>query len=295
MRMARCSSLAALIMKLPPYSPKPSVSTPMPAIISPFPTLTEMVSVVDLDLVIMKLWMALIIHCLQVMANLDFLNPMIFCATFMCMLGAEVAISPESGEGEMDASLMITTEDGVGPFLFSIDGGTTFQESNLFDNLPAGDYDIVVTGSFDCLFETSITVPLCQMLIMAEVQNVTEDGASNGSIEITGSNGTPPYSYSIDGGQSFQASKVFNNLPVGSYNLLVQDAIGCSAATDTIIDLQVGLDDFILGYAMEVFPNPGDGLYRINVSGIQLGDPYLDFLVYDADGKMIQSGNLVSL
>jgi hypothetical protein len=43
--------------------------------------------------------------------------------------------------------LSIMTVDGIGPFLFSIDGGTTFQETSLYEALPAGEYTIVVKDS----------------------------------------------------------------------------------------------------------------------------------------------------
>jgi len=62
-------------------------------------------------------------------------------------------------------------------------------------------------------------------------------GQNNGSIIISQpAAGTPPYSYSINGGSSFQNNGNFENLSDGQYVVVVQDDMGCSA--DSIINLQ---------------------------------------------------------
>lgn len=43
------------------------------------------------------------------------------------------------------------------------------------------------------------------------------------------SGGTPPFTYSRDGGQTFQASPVFSNLSPDDYSLVARDAHGCTA------------------------------------------------------------------
>ncbi|MDG3583533.1 gliding motility-associated C-terminal domain-containing protein [Galbibacter pacificus] len=48
-----------------------------------------------------------------------------------------------------------------------------------------------------------------------------------GSIKITASGCAPPYNYSIDGGQTFFSSHLFENLKKGTYIILVKDAKGC--------------------------------------------------------------------
>ena len=49
------------------------------------------------------------------------------------------------------------------------------------------------------------------------------------------SGGTPPYVFSIDGGETFSAQSIFTHLEAGTYNIVVQDANGCEfEATETI-------------------------------------------------------------
>ncbi len=78
-----------------------------------------------------------------------------FCNT-VCNLSAEI-ISTASVNN--DGTLVINVVGGDGNYMYSIDGGSTFQSQNVFNNLPAGDYDIVVSSNDGvCLLEESATV-----------------------------------------------------------------------------------------------------------------------------------------
>lgn len=71
---------------------------------------------------------------------------------------------------------------------------------------------------------------------------------SLGSIEIFGvSGGTAPYQYSIDGGSSFDNELIFNNLDSGTYDIVVQDANGCtheeSHEIDSLVEPEVTLTE----------------------------------------------------
>ena len=215
-----------------------------------------------------------------------------FCATFVCMLGADITFTPESETGANDGSLMISTIDGIGPFQYSIDGGQTFQDNSVFDNLPAGDYSVVVTGDLDCRYEETVNVSLCAIMVLVEVENESAPNESDGNITVTGSNGMPPYQYSIDGGTTFQTSKEFPDLSAGMYDVVVQDALGCSTQLDTTLSVLVNTESQLLGYSMEVFPNPSEGLYRINVKGLNTNGPFLKYKVFDVNGRLIQENNL---
>jgi hypothetical protein len=48
-------------------------------------------------------------------------------------------------------------------------------------------------------------------------------GDATGEIEITASGGTPPITYSVDGGSSFQAGNQFVGLTSGTYEIRVKD------------------------------------------------------------------------
>lgn len=56
--------------------------------------------------------------------------------------------------------LIISATGGTGTYMYSIDGGMTFQSSNTFMIDMDGDYPIVVTDSNDCIDESMITLTL---------------------------------------------------------------------------------------------------------------------------------------
>ena len=55
--------------------------------------------------------------------------------------------------------------------------------------------------------------------------------ANSGTIVVTGSGGTVPYTFSINNGTNYQASNTFNNLPAGTYQIRVNDTNGCESRT----------------------------------------------------------------
>jgi type IX secretion system substrate protein/SprB-like repeat protein len=215
-----------------------------------------------------------------------------FCATFECILGADFSTSPESEAGSADGVIMITALNGNGPFQYSIDGGANFQSSNIFNNLPGGDYDVVVTDGSGCTYEETVTVGVCALDIMAEVTNESSDGANDGEFTVTVTNGSPPYQYSIDDGGTFQSSPTFSGLAANTYTVVAEDANGCRTDLEIVIDFDVAINDLNFGYLIELFPNPTEGMSRINVKGLNQGSVFLKYNVYDVNGHLIQASQL---
>ncbi|MFD2246779.1 Ig-like domain-containing protein [Pontibacter ruber] len=56
-------------------------------------------------------------------------------------------------------------------------------------------------------------------------------GSSTGKVTLKANNGVAPFSYSLNGGSTFQSSATFDNLAAGTYSALVKDATGCVSAT----------------------------------------------------------------
>ena len=74
------------------------------------------------------------------------------------------------------------------------------------------------------------------------------DRSNNGQISLEGSSGEPPYLYNLDGG-AFGTTRNFENLPVGTYQVGVQDADGCESFTEVeiteVTGVEIKLPDFI--------------------------------------------------
>lgn len=130
-----------------------------------------------------------------------------------------------------DGQITINVSNGSTPYQYSIDGGSTFQSSNLFSNLIGGSYNIVVTDASGCSSIETATVPIGTGVL--SVTSTTSDptcNANDGSIVVNATGGSTPYTFSNDNGSTFNAGTApytFNNLAIGTYNLIVKDVNGC--------------------------------------------------------------------
>lgn len=123
----------------------------------------------------------------------------------------------------------ILASGGTPPLQFSIDGGNIFQDSNMFPDLEAMNYDVVVRDNAGCVF------PYGNVLVGSEGGAVFDDvviedakcDGSNGIITIFASEGTPPLEYSINNGIDWSPEPEFSGLPQGPYQLSIMDFFGC--------------------------------------------------------------------
>ena len=117
---------------------------------------------------------------------------------------------------------------------YSIDGGTTYQASNVFIGLAPGTYTIDIkytkpTHECDYQIVVTITEPTPLLGQSQIVQQLT--CTSLGSIQAIGvSGGTSPYQYSING-TTFFSTNVFSNLAAGTYTIIIKDANNCIVTT----------------------------------------------------------------
>lgn len=115
---------------------------------------------------------------------------------------------------------------GTGGYSYSIDGGTLYQPSGLFENLVAGTYTLSVKDKDGCVANTttSITTPT-ELKVTAVITNEI-CGLKNGSITLNANGGTGALQYSLDGAV-FQTTPTIGSLSAGIYKPLVKDANGC--------------------------------------------------------------------
>ncbi|MDQ6470215.1 T9SS type A sorting domain-containing protein [Flavobacterium sp. LHD-80] len=135
-----------------------------------------------------------------------------------------------SGNGN-NGIITATATGGQGPYTYSIDNGFNYQSFNVFNNLSAGTYTIKAKDALNSVTNPfAITIaPLINVTGVALVTNATS--CSNASILVQATSGQAPFYYSIDNGQTFTNSNVFNNLATGNYVFLIKDSRGCVSAT----------------------------------------------------------------
>ena len=162
-------------------------------------------------------------------------------------------------DGPMTGSIAIGGQLAGVVYTYSIDNGQTFQPSSLITGLVAGSYDIVVRTADGCEYTSvaTLSIPNCDggtasseifgngidddgdglidcddpdggtTALTITTQDITCDGPMTGSIVIGGQLAGVIYTYSIDNGQTFQASSTFTGLVAGSYDIVVSTADGC--------------------------------------------------------------------
>lgn len=122
---------------------------------------------------------------------------------------------------------------GAGVLQYSING-TTYQLGNIFSSLAGGNYTVYVKDANGCISTTSVVV---NTLLAPQLSVTSVDAtctSSNGSITATGTGGTDPLQYSING-TTYQSSGIFSNLPAGTYTLYLKDGANCIKTTSVTI------------------------------------------------------------
>ena len=142
---------------------------------------------------------------------------------------ASVASTDPTDCGATDATITITASSTAGnPIEYSIDGGTTYQSSNVFSGLSGANspYGIRVRNADGtCIVsnaDVTITDKISPVVTNVVPTNPSNCGVNDGSIVITATGGSGTVEYSIDGGTNYQASATFSSLSPGTYNVFVR-------------------------------------------------------------------------
>ncbi len=140
--------------------------------------------------------------------------------------------------GNSSGSITIAVSGPSAPFQYSNDNGVTYQPSNVFANLAAGNYDIVVLDTRGCTSSSQVLL-VENGIPSIDSLSVLDPACNNlnGEVTLYASGGNPPYLYSLDG-VNFQLSNVFVNLPSGQQTFYVFDSTACqSDTTITLLNL----------------------------------------------------------
>ncbi|GEM_PF-2311370 len=135
--------------------------------------------------------------------------------------------------GDANGEIAITASGGTGSLQYTINGGDTWQNDNVFTGLPAGEYSIQVKDENENTTDyTNNPVVLKQppelVIDSISYEDVTGCyGDANGSIAIVASGGTGALEHSIDAGDTWQSDSLFTGLGKGEYQITVKDQNGC--------------------------------------------------------------------
>ncbi len=127
--------------------------------------------------------------------------------------------------GDADGDITLTPSGGTGPnytYAWSIPGSTNMQVL-----LVAGTYDATVTDQATCTATISVTLTEpTQLSINIQQSSISCFGANDGSITITTSGGTLPYTYTWN--PNVTTTNSASSLGPGNYAITISDFNNCS-------------------------------------------------------------------
>jgi large repetitive protein len=215
-------------------------------------------------------------------------------------LDAEIIVNNVTCAGTEDGTVEINASGGTGIIKYAISPQLNqFFETNLFENLAPGDYDIIVQDELGCYLTFNFTIAEPTQVILSIVADSLFpevcEGDENGEFSIDISGGNLPYSVSLDDyngiyttGGPAQTQFDFTGLSGGDHTVFVRDAEGCESEWNITFPETVIINpELIVEYVC-------DNNTQSNVVTVTVDESITDptSLDYSLDGGPYQTSNI---
>ncbi len=141
-------------------------------------------------------------------------------------LSFTLAIQNVLCNGGNTGQVTVTATGGTLSYQYASDSNP-FGSSNVLTGLAAGTHDIHLKDANGCVKDTTINITQPPVLLMGYTATAPPcNGTNTGSIIITGTGGTTPYSFAVDL-SAFGTSGTFTSVGAGTHVLHLKDANGC--------------------------------------------------------------------
>ena len=186
-----------------------------------------------------------------------------------------------------------------GSVIFNISGGTPpYTILGGWNNLCAGNYVVTVTDSQGCTISDSIIIAEPDSIFIASIVNAATQSNNDGTIDLTVTGGTPPYTFSWNNGA---ASEDIDSLFAGIYQVVVTDSLGCIDSLTIEIPNLTGLSDINLQNRIKIYPNPFSKETTIILSSLYKEKISVSLFLYDIMGRkqnisyLLENNNKIKL
>ena len=139
------------------------------------------------------------------------------------MLQANAESENETTFEGNDGTVSATPTGGTAPFEYAWSNGSTSQSQT---GLAPGEYTVTITDANECTTQQLLIVEAFSCVLNAEIssENISCNGAADGTASIELSNGATPYTYDWSNGQT---TAMATNLAPGTYTVIASDANDC--------------------------------------------------------------------
>ena len=194
-----------------------------------------------------------------------------------------------SCNGKNDGSAIVAPSGGIAPYTVLWSDGVIGLSRT---NLEPGAYSVTVRDANSCPITQSFTITEPSVITtgVSAQSNVTVYGGNDGSVTVSASGGTAPYTYgwSPYGGSTDTAT----NLGAGTYAVLVTDANGCTATQSVVITQPAIPYDIVLVTQRDISCNgANNGSITVNVTG---GTPPYSYVWSNGGGNAAAISNLAA-
>ncbi len=172
--------------------------------------------------------------------------------------------------GGNTGSITFLAGGGTGSYEYSINNGVSWQPAASFNNLSTGSYQTLTRDVNNCQVAATraITSPPEIVLTISNVQNTTCN-QDNGSAQVNVTGGVLNYHYEWfnAGNVSIGTSSSINNLPAGTYRIVVTDQNSCTKQQAVPISSSNGPQVTTQTILPASCSDTSDGSATINITG----------------------------
>lgn len=185
---------------------------------------------------------------------------------------AALTVTPTSNNpacGQTNGSINLSVSGGTAPYNVTWNNGST---GTSLSNLGAGSYVATITDANNCTLNDTVTLvnPNSPTATTQSIAPPACNGGNNGSISLSVSGGTAPYSYAwSDGSNNANLSAAS-----GTYSVTITDQAGCSTVLSSLtIPVQPAIQASVTSTDVDCNGNPGSA--SVNATGGAGGFTYL--------------------
>jgi subtilisin family serine protease/PKD repeat protein len=193
-----------------------------------------------------------------------------------------VSVENASCIATANGGITVSVSGGSGSYSFEWSNGATSQN---LENVAAGSYSLTVSDANGCSAVIAESVGFNGTFVVD--LDVDDNASSGGNSSITAvvSGGQSPYTFNWNNGAF--SGETIDNLPPGSYTVVVTDAAGCSVLSDTVFIGTVSIRSISLIDELILYPNPATTKVTLELRLNKTTDIQLS--VFNAVGQIMWS------